>query len=78
MALCRSLHPDVLVVDHRMPPGDTGVQVAARLGAELPGLRVIVYTNHGDRRLGDAARTSGARMILKGNLAALRRAVLAP
>ena len=72
--LCRSLHPDVLVVDLRMPPGPDGLAVAAEL-RDQPGLRVVLYTNYRDVAVATAAAASGATYLLKGDLRALRRAV---
>ena len=46
--LCRTLQPDVLVVDLRMPPGPDGITVARQL-RDQPGLRIVVYTNYRDR-----------------------------
>jgi len=74
--LCHELRPDVLVVDHRMPPGPHGLDVAASL---LPSdtLKVIVYTNYQDPTLISAVRATGATYLPKGSLRSLRRAVRA-
>jgi DNA-binding NarL/FixJ family response regulator len=74
--LCLALSPDVAVVDHRMPPGPHGLEVAQRLAREAPDVRVIVYTNYQDADLVQAVRACGATYLPKGNLRALRRAVL--
>lgn len=76
VALCESLRPDVLVVDYRMPPGITGVDVARAVRA-LEGLRVVVYSNYHDARLRDQARKAGATFLQKGQLSALRKVLLA-
>lgn len=73
--LCERLHPDVAVVDHRMPPGPHGLEVAQRLAVAVPDVRVIVFTNYQDRALIEAVRASGATYVPKGNLRLLRRAV---
>jgi DNA-binding NarL/FixJ family response regulator len=73
---CRDLHPDVLVVDHRMPPGPHGAEVAERLAATDPLVRVIVFTNYQDPALVQRVRACGATYLPKGNLRQLRRAVL--
>ena len=73
--LCRSLHPDVTVLDHRMPPGPHGLEVAQRLAVEVPGVRVIVFTNYQDPDLVAQIEAAGATYLPKGNLRALRRAV---
>jgi len=75
--LCRTLQPDVLVVDLRMPPGPDGITVARQL-RDQPGLRIVVYTNYRDRAVAAAAEQAGAAYLLKGDLRALRAAVLPP
>jgi len=77
MALCLAEQPDVAVIDHRMPPGPHGLEVAQRLSREAPGVRVIVYTNYQDIELIQAVRACGATYLPKGSLRALRQAVLA-
>ena len=73
--LCLDLQPDIAVIDHRMPPGPHGVEVAERLAVDAPDVRVIVFTNYQDADLIDRVRASGATYLPKGNLRALRRAV---
>jgi len=75
LELCRELRPDVAVIDHRMPPGPHGLEVAQRLAADAPDVRVIVFTNYQDAELVTQIRASGATYLPKGNLRALRRAV---
>jgi CheY-like chemotaxis protein len=72
VALCRSLRPDVLVVDYRMPPGPNGIEVL-RAVRDLPGLRVVVYSNYSDLRLREQAARLGGVYLQKGQLSALRR-----
>ena len=74
IALCRELHPDVLVVDLRMPPGPDGLAVVAALAGQ-PGLRSVLYTNYRDGGLAQRAQVLGAAYLLKGDLRALRRAL---
>lgn len=74
--LCERLQPDVAVIDHRMPPGPHGLEVAQTLARTAPEVRVIVFTNYQERALIDAVRASGATYLPKGNLRLLRRAVL--
>lgn len=74
IALCRELHPDVLVVDLRMPPGPDGLAVVAAL-ADQPGLCSVLYTNYRDRGLAQRAERLGAAYLLKGDLRTLRRAL---
>src|SRR5438270_4805501 len=66
--LCRTLMPDALVVDFRMPPGINGVEAATRIGAEQPDLRVVLYTNYLNSDVARGARRAGATLIEKGNL----------
>jgi CheY-like chemotaxis protein len=72
---CLQLRPDVAVVDHRMPPGPHGLEVAERLRADAPAVRVVVFTNYQDVELVRGIRAAGAVYLPKGNLRALRRAV---
>jgi DNA-binding NarL/FixJ family response regulator len=77
IARCLAERPDVAVIDHRMPPGPHGLEVAQRLATEAPDVRVIVYTNYQDVELIAAVRACGATYLPKGSLRALRQAVLA-
>ncbi len=74
--LCERLRPDVAVIDHRMPPGPHGLEVAQTLAVSAPDVRVIIFSNYQDRGLIDAVRASGATYLPKGNLKQLRRAVM--
>ena len=74
--LCERLRPDVAVIDHRMPPGPHGREVAEVLSVRAPEVRVIVFTNYQDRELVDAVRACGATYVPKGSLRSLRRAVV--
>jgi DNA-binding NarL/FixJ family response regulator len=73
--LCLAERPDVAVLDHRMPPGPHGLDVARRLAVDAPDVRVVVFTNYQDPELIAAVRASGATYLPKGSLRALRRAV---
>ena len=75
LTLCRELRPDVLVVDYRMPPGPDGAEVARRMRREMPEVAVVVFTNYDQAEVARAVRRAGARLVLKGELEALRRAV---
>lgn len=75
LALVADLEPDVLVIDHRMPPGPNGIDVAARVRREHPATTVILYSNYQSADLLDRARALGVRFVPKGNLRTLRRAV---
>ena len=74
--LCRKLRPEALVVDFRMPPGINGVETADQVRTEHPDLRVILYTNYMNAAVARGARKAGAVLIEKGNLRALRRALI--
>jgi DNA-binding NarL/FixJ family response regulator len=76
LELCRELKPDALVVDFRMPPGPNGVQTAASVHTESPEIRVVIYTNYINADVVRGARKAGAILIEKGNLRALRRALV--
>ena len=76
LELCRELRPDALVVDFRMPPGPNGVQTAQSVHDELPDVRVVLYTNYVNADVARGARKAGAILIEKGNLRALRRALV--
>ena len=75
LRLVAELEPDVLVVDHRMPPGPPGIEVAAQVRATHPATAVVLYTNHQSEALLARAEQLGVRFVPKGNLRTLRRAV---
>jgi DNA-binding NarL/FixJ family response regulator len=75
LRLCRELRPDVLVVDYRMPPGPNGADVAGRARTEMPLMTVVVFTNYDTPEVRRAVRRAGARLVMKGRLGDLRRAV---
>ena len=75
LELCRALSPDVLVVDYRMPPGPNGAEVARRMRKEMPAVTVVVFTNYDNAEVARAVRRAGGRLVHKGELQALRRAV---
>ena len=76
--LVASLAPDVVVLDYRMPPGPTGLDLAERLAVDQPDLRVVIYSNYQSLELVRRATDVGVPFLAKGNLRALRRAVGAP
>ncbi len=76
VGLIDSFAPDIVVLDHRMPPGPTGLEVAARLRADRPDLRVVIYSNYQDVALMRQAASLGVPFLPKGNLETLRAAVL--
>ncbi len=75
LAAIDSFDPDVVVLDHRMPPGPSGLAVALRLRRERPDLRVVVYSNYQDVELLRSAARAGIAFLPKGNLRTLRAAV---
>lgn len=75
LALVEAHVPDVLVVDHRMPPGPWGIEVAERVRRAHPAVVVVVYSNYQSVELIERAAASGVHFVPKGNLRTLRRAV---
>ena len=73
--LCVQHRPDVLVIDYRMPPGPTGLEIAGRIRTDLPEVAVVLYTNYRGADIRDEAARIGARYQAKGNIRALRRLV---
>lgn len=55
----RAHRPDVAVLDVQMP-GVDGIEAAARVGAEFPGLPVLIVTQHGRPELVRRALDAGA------------------
>jgi len=74
--LCLALEPDALVVDFRMPPGINGVEVARQLRERQPDLKIVIYSNYRSPDMAQGARKAGAVLLEKGNLRALRRALV--
>ena len=77
VALVLATRPDVAVVDFRMPPGIDGLEVARRLRRKKPALRILLYTNYVRSELLREADRLDVVFLRKGDLAALRRAVVA-
>ena len=73
--LVAELRPDSVVLDHRMPPGETGLSLAERLVVEHPQVRVVMYSNYQSPELSARAAAIGVTFLAKGNLRALRAAV---
>jgi CheY-like chemotaxis protein len=73
--LVGSFHPDVVVLDYRMPPGPTGLAVARELRTAQPELRIVIYSNYQDVDLVAKAAEFGVPFLPKGNLRTLRAAV---
>ena len=73
--LITRLGPDTVVLDHRMPPGETGLSLAERLVVEHPEVRLVIYSNYRSPDLKARAAAIGVPFLAKGNLRALRAAV---
>lgn len=72
--LCDEVGPDVLVVDYRLGRGINGADVARQVRRD--GLRVVLFTNYVTPDVVADATAAGATVVEKGNLYALRRAVV--
>lgn len=75
-ALVLAVFPDVVVLDYRMPPGESGLDLAERLVTDEADLRVVIYSNYQSVELSRRAAAIGVRFLAKGNLRTLRAAVL--
>ncbi len=76
IAVIEATTPDVVVLDHRMPPGPHGLEVARRITTDHPHIRVILYSNYQDADLIRDTRALGAAFLPKGNLRRLRSLVI--
>lgn len=74
-ALVERVGPHVVVLDYWMPPGDDGLELAERLLARRPQLRVVIYSNYRRAALSSRAEAIGVPFLAKGNLRALRASV---
>jgi len=75
LRLVEEFAPDVVVLDYRMPPGPSGLEVAAALRVSRPELRVVIYSNYQDLALMRRATDLGVPFLPKGNLRTLRAAI---
>ena len=75
LALIDTFDPEVVVLDHRMPPGPSGLAVAKQLRRARPDLHVLIYSNYQDVELVRAAQSAGIPFLPKGNLRTLRAAI---
>jgi two-component system response regulator NreC len=75
LRLVEEFLPDVVVLDFRMPPGPTGLEVAAQLRTDKPDLRLVIYSNYQDVDLVRRAAELGVPFLPKGSLRTLRAAV---
>ncbi len=78
LALVRSEHPDVAVVDIRMPPNhlDEGLQAAATIRAELPKVGILMLSQYVEERYVNTLLEHGAAgvgYLLKDRVAEVER-----
>ncbi|MDA0185255.1 response regulator transcription factor [Solirubrobacter phytolaccae] len=78
LTLVRAEHPDVAVVDIRMPPNhlDEGLQAAATIRAELPKIGVLMLSQYVEERYVSALLEQGAAgvgYLLKDRVAEVER-----
>ena len=57
--MAHALHPDVIVMDARMPIMD-GIQATAMLRQDTPDIRVVILSLHDDAHTRALARSAGA------------------
>jgi DNA-binding NtrC family response regulator len=74
-ALVDTVSPDVVVLDHRMPPGATGLELAEELVGEGTTVRIVIYSNYQDPALRARAADIDVPFLAKGNLRTLRAAI---
>ena len=43
------LHPDIVLLDISMPPGESGIVIAGKLHSDYPDTRIIMLTMHADK-----------------------------
>ena len=66
---------DVLVVDHRMAPGITGLEVVREVRRTRPEVHTILFTNYVDPDLAGLVDAVGGVLVPKHSLRRLREAV---
>jgi CheY-like chemotaxis protein len=76
--LLHQFRPDVLVLDYRMPPGPSGLDVAEFARVERPDATMILYTNYQDVEIVRRACDLNMVFLPKGNLRALRALISRP
>jgi len=70
---CTTERPDVLVIDMKLGPGPSGLDVARQV--RDPDLRIVLHTNYITADFVREARELGVTVVEKGSLSTLRRAV---
>lgn len=73
--LVHTVSPDVVVLDHRMPPGPTGLELAEELVGAGTSTRILIYSNYQDPALRERAARIAVPFLAKGNLRTLRAAI---
>jgi len=63
VSLVRDEHPEVVVLDHRMP-GATGLDTAQRILAEHPDQAIVLFSSYLDRDVQLKAQRLGVRVCL--------------
>ena len=70
---------DVLVTDHRMPPGRTGLELLEIVHRDHPQIRLVLFTNYAmDAVARDRIVAAGAHYVAKPDLRKLRAAISSP
>jgi len=59
LAMAQDLHPDVVLMDVRMHPGD-GIEATRKIRERCPETQVLILTGHSDPRFLQRAATAGA------------------
>ena len=71
---CVDVDPEVVIVDLKLGKGPDGIEIARQVAR--PGRRIILHTNYVSAEIMKRAEEVGAVVIEKGNLRALRRAIV--
>lgn len=77
LGLIQRLTPDLVISDVEMPELD-GLDLARFIGAQWPGIKVILISGHAERQYGRLAREEGALAFIpkvRLSLQALRQAL---
>ena len=61
--LCRSLHPDIVILDIQMPRL-SGIEACKIIKREFPEIKVIILSMYSDRKIVEETMTSGAQGYL--------------
>ena len=76
---CRRLPPpSAVILDHRMPPGPSGMEVVRRLSGEGFDAPIVLHSAHFTPEVEQEAKANGIAMIAKGEMRALLRALPQP